>query len=165
LQLPEPLQEPTGVSIAFEHVAVPHEVPVPAFLHAPAPSHVPTNPQGGLGVQRPCGSAASAGTSLHVPSWPMTLHAWQVPHEAVAQQTPSTHELPVRQSASAEHGSPSRCLSPHLFFWRSQIAGDAQSVSAVQVVLQAAPSQLYGAQDCVVAGLHVPVPSHARPSV
>jgi hypothetical protein len=69
----------------------------------------------------------------------MTLQAWQVPQEAVAQQTPSTQELPVRQSSSVVQASPRRCLSPHLFFWRSQIAGDRQSPSLTQVVLHAVP--------------------------
>jgi hypothetical protein len=68
LHVPAPLQNPTGVSIAFAHEALPHEVVAEAFLQAPAPSQVPTNPQGGLATHRPCGSAASAGTSLHVPS-------------------------------------------------------------------------------------------------
>jgi hypothetical protein len=68
LHVPAPLQKPSGVSIAFAHVAVPHDVVVEAFSHAPAPSQVPTKPQGGLGVQRMCGSAPSAGTSAQVPS-------------------------------------------------------------------------------------------------
>jgi hypothetical protein len=123
------------------HDAVPHDVVAEAFLQAPAPSQVPTNPHGGLAAQRACGSAASSGTSLHVPARPMMLHAWQVPQTAVAQHTPSTHELPDRQSSSSAHVSPSRCLSPHLFFCRSQIAGDAQSPSATQVVLQVVPLQ------------------------
>jgi hypothetical protein len=139
LHVPAPLQKPTGVSIEVMHVAVPHDVAVDAFRQAPAPSHVPTKPHGGLGAQRPCGSAASADTSLHVPSRPAMLHAWHVPQLAVAQQTPSTHELPVRQSSSSAHASPRRCLLPHLFFWRSQMAGAAQSPSTTQVVLQLVP--------------------------
>ena len=104
LHMPVPLQKPTGVSIAFAHVAIPQDVVAGAFLHAPAPSHVPTKPQGGLAAQRPCGSAASAETSAHVPSCPATLQAWQVPHDEVPQQTPSTQKSPVRQSFVELHG-------------------------------------------------------------
>jgi hypothetical protein len=139
LHVPAPLQKPSGVSIAFMHVAVPHDVVVEAFLHAPVPSQVPTKPQGGLGVQRLCGSAASAGTSAHVPSCPMTSQAWQVPHEGLAQHTPSTHVSVERQSVSIVQASPSRCWSPHLFLARSQIAGGAQSPSPRQVALQLVP--------------------------
>ena len=137
--MPAPLQKPTGVIVALVHDAVPHDVEAGAFRQAPAPSQVPTNPHGGPAAQRACGSATSAGTALHVPSRPVMLHAWQVLQLAVAQHTPSTHELPVRQSSVVAQASPSRCLSPHLFFWRSQIAGAAQSASETQVVLQAAP--------------------------
>jgi hypothetical protein len=165
LHVPAPLQKPSGVSIAFAHVAIPQDVVAGAFLHAPAPSHVPTKPQGGLAAQRPCGSAASAETSAHVPSCPATLQAWQVPHEGLEQHTLSTHEAVERQSSSIVQDSPSLCLSPHLFKARSQIAGAAQSPSPRQVALQLAPLHTYGSHGCVLAGLHVPAPSHARPSV
>jgi hypothetical protein len=99
LHVPAALQKPTGVSVAPVHDAVPHDVEVGAFRQAPAPSQVPTNPHGGLAVQRLCGSDASAGTALQVPSRPVMLQAWQVLQMVVAQQTPSTHEFPVRQSS------------------------------------------------------------------
>jgi hypothetical protein len=139
LHVPAPLQKPTGVSVAFAHIAVPHDVVAGAFSHAPLPSHVPTKPHGGLAAQRPCGSEASAGTSLHEPSWPVMLQASQVPQLVDAQQTPSTHALPVRQSPSTVHGWPRRFLSPHVFLCRSQIAGGAQSPSVVQVALHVVP--------------------------
>jgi hypothetical protein len=115
LHVPAPLQKPTGVIVAFVHDAVPHDVEAGAFRQAPAPSQVPTKPHGGLTAQRPWGSAASAGTAPQVPSRPATLQAWQVLQLAVAQQTPSTHEFPVRQSASLAQTPPRRCLSPHWF--------------------------------------------------
>jgi len=141
LHAPAPSQKPCGVRVACAHEGVPQAVVAGAFAQAPAPSQVPTRPHGGAAAQRACGSAAAAGTALHEPSCPATLQAWQVAHEAVPQQTPSTQALPVRQSSSPPHGSPRRFLSPHLFFWRSQIAGAAQSASATHVVLQAAPLQ------------------------
>jgi hypothetical protein len=115
LHVPAPLQKPTGVSVAVVHEAVPHDVDAGPFRQAPAPSQVPTNPHGGLAAQRPWGSDASAGTALQAPSSPVTLQAWQVLQLAVAQQTPSTHEFPVRQSASLAQTPPRRCLSPHWF--------------------------------------------------
>jgi hypothetical protein len=115
LHVPAPLQKPTGVIVALVHDAVPHDVEAGAFRQAPAPSQVPTKPQGGLAAQRPWGSAASAGTALQVPSRPKTLQAWQVLQLVVAQQTPSTHEFPVRQSASLAQTPPRRCSSPHWF--------------------------------------------------
>jgi hypothetical protein len=139
LHVPAPLQKPCGISVDVVQEAVPHDVIAGAFSHAPAPSQVPTKPHGGLAAQRACGSAASAGTALQVPSRPATLHASHVPHDIAAQHTPSTHALSVRQSASEPHAPPSRCLSPHWFVLRSQIAGDAQSASETQVVLHAAP--------------------------
>src|SRR5262249_43366756 len=48
-----------------------------------------------------------AATSLHMPRWPGTLHAWQGPQEPW-QQTPSV-ELPLKQSLSALHFLP----APH----------------------------------------------------
>jgi hypothetical protein len=100
LHVPAPLQKPTGVNVDPVQDAVPHEVTDGAFWQAPAPSQVPTRPHGGFGTQRPWGSAASSATSLQVPARPATLQAWQVPQLPVEQQTPSTHELPVRHSPS-----------------------------------------------------------------
>jgi hypothetical protein len=93
------------------------------------------------------------------------LQAWQVPQLAVAQHTPSTQELPVRQSPSPAQGWPRRFLSPHAFVVRSQMLGVAQSVSETQVVLQAVPLHEKGAHDWVLAGLQAPAPSQVRPSV
>jgi hypothetical protein len=165
LHVPAPLQKPMGVSIVPMQAGIPHEVVAGAFWQAPAPSHVPTKPQGGLAAQRSWGSDASAGTSLHEPSWPEMLQAWQVPHIVLSQQTPSTHALPVRQSPSTMQGWPRRFWSPQEFFTRSQIAGDAQSKSPRQVAPQAAPLHTKGAHDCVLAGRHAPAPSQVRPSV
>jgi hypothetical protein len=98
-QEPVPLQKPAGVNVEPAHDAAPHAVVAGATLHAPAPLHVPVRPQGGLGAQRPCGSASSAGTSLHAPARPSTLQDWHVPQPEAAQHTPSTQNVPVRQSS------------------------------------------------------------------
>jgi hypothetical protein len=139
LQAPAPVQNPVGVSVDIMHVAVPHDVVAGALRQAPAPSQVPAKPHGGLGVHWPWGSEPPAATALHVPSRPAMLHAWHVPHVAVAQHTPSTQASFVRQSPSAAQGWPRRFLLPHLLTVRSQMLGDAQSVSAMHVVLQVVP--------------------------
>jgi hypothetical protein len=56
-------------------------------------------------------------------------------------------------------------LLPHEFVCRSQMFGAAQSLSKTQVVRQAVPLQVYGAQDWRVAGLQTPAPSQVRPSI
>jgi hypothetical protein len=87
---PLPLQLPTGVNVWPLHEAAPQLVVAGAFRQAPLPSQRPVKPQGGLAGQPPCGSIASAGTGLHVPARPATLHDRQLPHVSEAQQTPST---------------------------------------------------------------------------
>jgi hypothetical protein len=165
-QLPVPVQCETGVYVEPVHEAAPHATPTPACAHAPAPLHAPVLPQGGLAAQPPRGSAVPAATLAQVPALPATAHDWHSPHEAVLQQTPSTHELPVRQSAVCVHDWPRRRLLPHRFVCGSQMLGSRQSASTVQAALHAeTPLHRNGAQACVVAGLQVPVPSHVRCSV
>jgi hypothetical protein len=139
--VPAPLQKPTAVKVSFEHEACPHEVVVAAFWQRAAPSQAPVKPQGGAGTQRACGSAAPGSTEAHVPALPATLHAWHVPHEGAAQHTPSTQKLPVRHSSLVAHVCPRRFRSPHRLVSRSQMAGDAQDGSEVQVVAHAVPLQ------------------------
>ena len=107
MQLPAPLQAPSGVDVDPLHDAVPQLVPAAIGRHAPPPSQVPLNPQGGAGGQLPCGSIAPTGTGLHAPADPATLHDVQVPQLADEQQTPST-QLPLPHSAGAAQIWPSR---------------------------------------------------------
>jgi hypothetical protein len=52
---------------------------------------------------------------------------------------------------------------PQRFVFRSQMSGDRQSESALQAELhEVVPLHRNGAQARVVAGLHVPAPSHIR---
>ncbi len=136
-QAPVPLQCETGVKVEPVHVAVPHETLVPPSWQCPAPSQAPVLPQGGFAVQRPCGSVLLAGTLAQLPALPVTLHAWQVPHELELQQTPSTQVLPVRQSLVAVQACPRRFLLPQWLVFGSQMSGDWQSASAVHAALQA----------------------------
>jgi hypothetical protein len=93
------------------HEAVPQLVVAGAFRQAPFPSHWPVNPHGGLGTQPPWGSISSAMTGLHMPARPVTLHDWQLPQLAAAQQTPSVQWL-LSHSAAPPHSWPRR-LRPH----------------------------------------------------
>jgi hypothetical protein len=78
--------EPSGQAAAA------HDVPSAYFWQPPAPSHRPFVPQLAepLSVHTPFGSAVPAPSGAQVPALPPTLHAWQDPHAALPQQTPST---------------------------------------------------------------------------
>jgi len=102
-----------------------------------------------------------AGTGEQVPALPVSAHDWQVPAQAVAQQTPCA-QIPDRQTdpdAQAEpFGNWPQLPLLHVF-------GETQSLLLAQVVLHAAVPQTYGAQGPVVAARHVPAPSQVRACV
>ena len=160
-QLPAPSQAPIGVDVEPVHDAVPQLVPAAIGRQLPLPSQVPLNPHGGAGRQPPCGSIAPTGTGWQLPAAPETLHDVQVPHAADEQQTPST-QLPLSHSAGAAQIWPRRFL-PHDPLL--QTIPETQSLSTPQAARQVVPLQVYGAQDCIVADLHVPAPSQLRASV
>jgi hypothetical protein len=108
---PAPLQAPTGVDVDPVQVGVPQLAPALVFRQAPAPSQVPSNPQGGLAAQRACGSALPVGTGWHEPAAPVRLQTRQVSQLADEQQTPST-QLPLAHSAAVPQIWPSR-FNPH----------------------------------------------------
>jgi hypothetical protein len=79
-----------------------------------------------------CGSCPF-GTLVHVPTVPVRLHDWQVPPQAVAQQTPWAQK-PV------PHSGPEPQATPTPFFTQlppMQLNGATQSASTVHVALQA----------------------------
>ena len=162
---PPPVQCEIGENVEPMHEAVPQLTPALACWQDPLPSQLPVLPHGSCGVQRACGSASPDVTFEHVPALPRTLQAWQVPHDEVPQQTPSTQKSPVRQSLVIVHGWPRRFLSPHRFVLGSQMFGARQSASTVQVALQAAfvvPLHMYGAQAIEAAAVQLPTPSQVR---
>jgi hypothetical protein len=63
-------------------------------------------------VQTPRGSTAPAGTFAHEPFDAARLHAWQAPHPADPQHTPST-QLPLEHSAPVVHAVPFACEPMH----------------------------------------------------
>jgi hypothetical protein len=162
-QLPAPSQCETGLAAVLDaQPAVPHETLVGCCWHLPLPSQVPVLPQVVLGMQPPCGSAEPIVTLAQVPALPWMLHAWQVPHDGLAQQTPSTQVRPLAQSALAEQLCPWWCR-PHWLVIVLHLFGDRQSWSPVQLVLQAVvPLHRNVPQLVVVAVWQVPLPSQVR---
>ena len=73
-------------------------------MQAPATSQVPVFPQVPPAAQRAWGSEIPLPTFAQVPR-PFRLQAWQVPQEAVVQQTPST-QLPLPHSWAAAQSAP-----------------------------------------------------------
>lgn len=139
-------------------------VPLGQSRQCPAPSQSPSvrQPPAPVSVHWVAGvGALPAGTGEQVPAEPASAHDRQVPVHAVSQQTPwaqnpDTHEAAVVQAA------PGGSL-PQLPF--AQTLGAVQSALVVQVTLQAAVPQANGVQVAVVAGRHVPAPSHVRACV
>jgi hypothetical protein len=148
LQLPAPSQLPALVAVPAAHEGAPQLVPAAADRQAPAPLQLPSNPQGGIAMQPPCGSLVPAATAVQVPAEPATLQAAHVPQLAAPQQTPSTqfppwHSLPIAQAWPSRL----RPQEPPL-----QTLPGAQSLSLLQTATQAVPLQAKGAQLCVLAG-------------
>ena len=137
-QLPAPSHLPTGVDVDPLHDAVPQIVPAGIGWHAPLPSQVPLNPQGGAGVQPPCGSIAPAGTGLQAPALPVTLHDAQDAQLADEQQTPST-QLPLAHSVPAAQTCPRRFKPQEPLL---QTVPVTQSASLEQAARQVVPLQL-----------------------
>jgi hypothetical protein len=91
-QVPVPVQNVVAVATPAVQDGATHITFAGAWVHAPAPLQVPVFPQVPLAAQRACGSASPLPTLAQVPR-PFRLQAWQVPHDPVEQQTPSTQLL------------------------------------------------------------------------
>jgi hypothetical protein len=112
-QVPAPSQVRAGVSVVPAQLAAAHCVPAATWRHFPAPSHVPSLPQTFVVVAHWLAGvgAAPAATGVQVPVEPVRLHAWQVPVQAVLQQTPCA-QLPE------VHSEPAPQVTPFDFFWQ-----------------------------------------------
>ena len=129
---------PTGVAVEPLQDCVPQLVPAGTDRHAPVPSQVPLNPQGGLGTQPPCVSIAPAGIGLQLPAPPGALQDVQVPQLVAEQQTPST-QLPL------SHSVPPVQICPRRFFPQEpllQTVPVAHSLSPEQAARQEVPLQV-----------------------
>jgi hypothetical protein len=98
---PLPVQWATVFAVDPVQVAAAQVTVVSAFWQAPAPLHAPVFPHGAdaLAAHIACGSVVPDGTFAHVPRLPETLQAWHIPQDVDPQQTPSTQESPLKQSA------------------------------------------------------------------
>jgi hypothetical protein len=141
-------------------------VPAIQRRHAPAPSHVPSNPQ--LSVDSCMHSlpgSVPAVTGRHRPSAaPVSApaHALQPPVHAVSQQTPST-QLPLAHSEPALHTVPLVLGATHTL--PTQAPPGAQSVTDVHDVLHDVAPHAYAPHDVVLGVWHVPDPSQVLAGV
>jgi hypothetical protein len=106
-QVPAPSQVDPGVKVVplVGQVALEQAVPWTYFSHAPE-AHFPSVPQPGApwSAQVPAGSGPEA-TAVQRPIDPAMAHDWQVPVQAVVQQTPCSQLLDWH-SGSAEQKAP-----------------------------------------------------------
>jgi hypothetical protein len=135
-QVPLPSQVRPEVSVVpfAGHDGEAQDVP-PAYLRqAPLPSQKPSVPQvlAPWSWQVPCGSAVPFCTLVQVPGEAVSAQDWQLPVQAVVQQT-DCEQKPDRHSAPVTQAWPGG-LSPQDPLM--QTAGEAQSASEVQEFLQ-----------------------------
>jgi hypothetical protein len=109
-------------------------------------------------LQVACGSAVPLGTLVQVPSEVVSAQDWQVPVQGVAQQT-DCEQLFERHSAPVTQGCPGG-LRPHDPLM--QTAGETQSPSTVQELLQMLVPHWYGKQGEAFGVRHLPAPSQVE---
>lgn len=119
-----------------------------------------------LAWQRCFGSAAPLGTGEQTPTLPGTLQLLHSPPvapsaQALSQQVPSVQN-PLAHSAALAHTAPIVFL-PHALF--TQVLGATQSLSLLQVDIQASLLQVKGPQDLSAGVIQVPWPSHVEGGV
>jgi hypothetical protein len=103
-QAPLPLHAAGSMRVDPLHICMAHGVFVSACWQVPLPVQLPVLPQTlvfDIGHLL-CRSGCPDGMLAHVPGLPRTLHAWQVPHDGDAQQTPSTQVRPLKQGFVAQ---------------------------------------------------------------
>jgi len=108
-----------------------------------------------------CGSVAPAATLVQVPSEVVRAQDWQAPAQAVAQQVPWAQKLD-EQSAAVAQVWPS-LLRPHEPL--TQTVGAAQSVLALQELLQTLTPHSNGKQEMALGVTHFPAPSQVEAAV
>jgi len=111
------------------------------------------------------GQAAStvpAATGAQVPSFPLSPHDWQLPHEATAQQKPSV-QWPLAHAPSLLQAVPPPLSVLQVPPWQTD--GAVQSASAVQVVLHPEEVQANGRHADDAPAPHVPVPVQVAAAV
>jgi hypothetical protein len=166
-QLPAPSHRRGGVSVEPVQLPATHWVVDAQYRHLPVPSHIPSSPQVVDTDAMHCAAATGAvpfGTLVQVPTLFATVHDWQVPVQALLQQTPCTQLLEAHSVPAAQvRPSGLSVQAPPL-----QMLGATQSASALQVALHDVPpvSQVrLPGQAAAVAAVHVPAPSQLRAGV
>ena len=155
-QVPVPVQVAAAVAVPLAQLAARQVVVAVASAQVPAPVQVPVFPQGGAATQRV--SAAPAVTFAQVPLVPPVLaaeQAVQAPAQATLQQNPSTQNPEPHWFVAVQ-------VPPFAFLGvqapDAQKSPAMQSVSALQVVLQAVAPQVSGAQLVGVGVAQAPAP-------
>jgi hypothetical protein len=157
-----PVQWETAVKIDPLQEAVPHGTVAAVTAQAPLPSQTPVCPQGALAVQRAWGSATPGPTGAQVPDG---LHVWHKPQLVELQQTLST-QFPVVHSCPVPQVAPGACFGLQVPPVPVQKKPVAQSVSALQTILQAVvPLQRKPLHDCVTFEQSPPAQEPADVSV
>jgi hypothetical protein len=134
-QTPAPSQVRAGVSVEPVQLPATHAVPFAYSWQAPAPLQRPLMPQVVTPASMHCVAGVGAwpvGTLVQVPALPVSAQDWQVPVQAVAQQTPWAQKPELHSAAVAQ-------TTPSAFFEQVpplQTLGDTQSPLTVQLVLQ-----------------------------
>ncbi len=165
-QTPAPSHVRAGVNVDTVHDWPTQVVPASQRRQAPAPSHVPSNPQ--LSVDSCMHSlpgSVPAVTGRHWPSAAPVIaaaHALQLPVHAVSQHTPST-QLPLAHSEPAAHTVPLVFGATHVV--PTQALPGAQSATDVHDVLHVVVPHAYAPHDVVLAVWHVPAPSQVLAGV
>ena len=135
VQFPLPSQMLPAVNPALPQLAARQTVLLPNFSHAPLPSQWPVFPHetGVPAVHPPAGSASPDETAAQVPSGdePVSalVQAWQVPLQALVQQTPSAQKPLVHWSVAVQ-ACPFGRFPAQTPLWHSPLR---QSASAAQV--------------------------------
>jgi len=101
------------------------------------------------------------GTFVQAPTVPVSAHDWQVPVQAVLQQTPWAQN-PEPHSVLPPQATPIPYFTQLPPMQKKLVT---QSVSTVHDVLQTPVPHWYGLQDDVVAAGQLPLPLQARAEV
>ena len=163
-QTPAPSHNRADVAVAAVQVGAAHCVPLTCFRHAPAPLQVPSLPHVDAAAAGHC-AAISGGSpgaiGEQVPRLPTSVHDMHVPVQALLQQMLLTQKFDAQSEFIPDAQTPPIGIFPQLML--THVLPEVQSAAVVvHAILQAAVPHWYGAHELVVAGRHVPRPSHDR---
>jgi hypothetical protein len=163
LHTPAPLQVDAVFTVEFAQPAGTQTVPAANLRHAPAPSQKPSSPQvEAADAEHSVRGFVPGSANLHVPRLSVAAQVWQVPPQALLQQTPSMQK-PLVQSPAPPHAVPFASCGTQ---WpAAQWLPAVQSLFEPHVDAHAVAPHMYAPQDAAVAAWQVPAPSQARAGV